>query len=455
MLKRLLFSFVLCSIIFSAYGMKQPLDDISIREEVSFERGHLLKKRLGDVEDKLGQQIICTQGEELADLVDDLKDFHKTKFPQGGKIFVGSPGCGKSTIAKYIPQKHGYNCYFLKSSTISDQFKASGSQNLKLLFESILDDQSPRVLIMDEINALTDKSGNKNDSDSDMATTLWSYLDNCENNKNILWIATTNNSDTIPDALKDRVEIFKFKDPSFFERKNIIKYHLGSHNGLSSGALSLLTFCWEGKSARTIKKDLNKVLQKKERRNLDGNFTITFDDIRQHGLKMEWSRCAKIKSTLYEHPVAVNAVFASGFALGMYYFLQRKDTSVMHADSLKQAADAAKATQGQALDLHRESLAQNLKFHVENRDERLIDGVVSAAGKLGGPKLELWLQAYRSIPALANKFGIDPDIASHALVYEGIVQGLPWVLGGPVAPAVIYTIYGVYALGYVYNAHSK
>lgn len=425
MSKRLIFSFVLSSIVFSAYGMREEVvhpddgpgdfvDDrvsVSFRKEISgFQNGRLKTCPLEDVNEGLAEQVIQSQKKDIGRFVNRLQYFKKLDNPVSSVLFVGSSGCGKSTLAKYIPQKYGWNCFFVKSSIIADQFKASGSQNLSVMFRSFLDSKSPTVLVMDELDMVTDKGKNENDTDSDMMGTLWMFLDDCKQNKNILFVATTNNYDKLPDPLKTRFArgLHKFKDPSFVERKDIIKYHLGKYNGLSQCGLLALSLCWDGQSPREIEGCIASVIEDKQFENLildksKNDFLITFDDIRKHGLKMRWSRYEKIKSTLCENPGTVGFVAGGALTLGIC-LLQNKFSWALH----KAQVEVQNNLYGRQLDDTRRNAAMDVigSFHpgkiiveVLREDSKMGDAIKELSA--GGKKL-LHLDDPKVIPTFDN-----------------------------------------------------
>jgi hypothetical protein len=118
----------------------------------------------------------------------------------------------------------------IKLPLIANEFKASGDKNLERVFRSIVQQNKPCVVIIDELQTLLKKHKNSRDSDFSMITSLWSLLDVFENSQ-ILFIGTLNYVEKIPEQIMDRFsdEIIEFQSPNINKREEIISFYLNQY----------------------------------------------------------------------------------------------------------------------------------------------------------------------------------------------------------------------------------
>lgn len=168
-------------------------------------------------------------------------------------LLVGPPGVGKSDLAKAIAQALGRPFIFLKSSLIATEYQNSGSQNLKRIIDAAKKSNRPCVIILDEIYSLIDKKKNDQKADQDTAVALWQLIDECSQNKNILFIGTTNSLRDIPDALKSRFSnhIVEIDLPNETMRKNIVSFY--AQETINDDLLKTVVTRTQGFSARELK----------------------------------------------------------------------------------------------------------------------------------------------------------------------------------------------------------
>lgn len=145
-------------------------------------------------------------------------------------LLVGPPGVGKTTIAKGIASLINRPYIFLRASLLTNEYKNSGPQNLAREIIPILQSGQPYVIIVDELHALTENYKKDHNADPGTAEALWSILDECAKNPQVLFIGTTNDAVKLPEPLKTRFAngIIEIPLPNLEQRTNIIKYYL--HN---------------------------------------------------------------------------------------------------------------------------------------------------------------------------------------------------------------------------------
>ncbi len=174
-------------------------------------------------------------------------------------LLVGPPGVGKSDIAKAIAQIVGRPFIFLKSSLMATEYQNSGAQNLKRIIDAVKAYAKPCVVILDEIYSLIDKKKNDQKSDQDTAVALWQLIDECSQDKNILFIGTTNSLKDIPEALKSRFSnhIVEIELPDAAMRKHIISFY--AQECTSKELLETIIRKTNGFSARELKELINEM----------------------------------------------------------------------------------------------------------------------------------------------------------------------------------------------------
>jgi AAA+ superfamily predicted ATPase len=141
-------------------------------------------------------------------IVKDLKIFwdNKQKFinynlnPKRGIILHGDPGCGKTSLiyllVEEIKNRNGISVYF----DIPDNWV----EIAKLIRK--VEKERPILCIIEDIDLIIEKYGEES---------FLNFLDGLNSITNVVYVATTNNIEKIPDRIKDR--------PSRFDKKYEIK----------------------------------------------------------------------------------------------------------------------------------------------------------------------------------------------------------------------------------------
>ncbi len=146
--------------------------------------------------------------EELQEIVDFLKD--PTKFARlGGKIpkgalLVGSPGTGKTLLARAVAGEAGVPFFTISGSDFVEMFVGVGASRVRDMFEQAKKN-APCIVVIDEIDAVGRHRGaglgNGNDEREQTLNQLLVEMDGFEANEGIIIIAATNRPDVLDPAL--------------------------------------------------------------------------------------------------------------------------------------------------------------------------------------------------------------------------------------------------------------
>jgi cell division protease FtsH len=170
-------------------------------------KAKLLTERQGRVtfEDVAG---IDEAREELEEIVEFLKDpqrFSKLggQIPKGA-LLVGSPGTGKTLLARAIAGEAGVPFFTISGSDFVEMFVGVGASRVRDMFEQAKKN-APCIVFIDEIDAVGRHRGhglgNSNDEREQTLNQLLVEMDGFEANEGIIIIAATNRPDVLDPAL--------------------------------------------------------------------------------------------------------------------------------------------------------------------------------------------------------------------------------------------------------------
>ena len=146
--------------------------------------------------------------EELEEIVEFLKD--PSRFARlGGQIpkgalLVGSPGTGKTLLARAIAGEAGVPFFTISGSDFVEMFVGVGASRVRDMFEQAKKN-APCIVFIDEIDAVGRHRGaglgNGNDEREQTLNQLLVEMDGFEANEGIIIIAATNRPDVLDPAL--------------------------------------------------------------------------------------------------------------------------------------------------------------------------------------------------------------------------------------------------------------
>ena len=175
--------------------------------------------------------------EEIQEIVDFLKNPNKYtvlggKIPKGA-LLVGSPGTGKTLLAKAVAGEAKVPFFSLSGSDFVEMFVGVGASRVRDLFKQAKE-KSPSIIFIDEIDAIGRARGKNNftgsnDERENTLNQLLTEMDGFGTNTNVIVLAATNRADVLDKALMraGRFDRQIYVDlPDLNERREIFKVHL-------------------------------------------------------------------------------------------------------------------------------------------------------------------------------------------------------------------------------------
>ena len=174
--------------------------------------------------------------QEVSELVDFLKDpgkFQKLggKIPRG-VLMVGSPGTGKTLLARAIAGEAGVPFFTISGSDFVEMFVGVGASRVRDMFEQAKK-HAPCIIFIDEIDAVGRHRGaglgGGHDEREQTLNQLLVEMDGFEGNEGVIIIAATNRPDVLDPALLrpgrfDRQVVVPL--PDVRGREQIVKVHM-------------------------------------------------------------------------------------------------------------------------------------------------------------------------------------------------------------------------------------
>jgi cell division protease FtsH len=292
--------------------------------------------------------------EELKEIVDFLKDPQKftalgARIPKG-VLLVGSPGTGKTLIAKAVAGEADRPFFSISGSDFVEMFVGVGASRIRDMFDTAKKN-APCIIFMDEIDAVGRHRGagigGGHDEREQTLNQLLVEMDGFDTKEGVILMAATNRPDVLDRALlrpgrfdrrvvlelpdvKGRLEILKVHarrikiDPSV-NLEDIARNTPGSSGADLENILNeaALLAARRGRSAVTdseVKESCDKVRFGKERRSLEMD--------NQEKLTTAYHESGHaIAGLVVKHsdPVDKVTIIPRGFSLGATHFMPKKN----------------------------------------------------------------------------------------------------------------------------------
>jgi len=215
--------------------------------------------------------------ESLAEVVEFLREPDKfisygARIPKG-VLLVGSPGTGKTLLAKAVSGEAGVPFFAIAGSEFVEMFVGVGASRVRDLFEQATRN-SPCIIFIDEIDAVGRQRGaglgGSHDEREQTLNQILVEMDGFDTDTHVIILAATNRPDILDPALMRpgrfdrRVIIDK---PDYKGREAIFKVHMRGKPIASSVDMTLLARATPGFVGADIENTVNEAALLAARRN--------------------------------------------------------------------------------------------------------------------------------------------------------------------------------------------
>lgn len=190
LLINLMFPIMLLFMLFASQKHSVNPKDLIQTSDVSFD-------------DIIGHDEIVDDVRFITELIKDPTKGDKlgAKLPKG-LLLAGSPGTGKTLLAKAIAHEAGVPFLYQNASSFIEMYVGLGAKRVRELFK-IARKNAPCILFIDEIDAIGEKRGsNKGTSENEQTiNAILQEMDGFNGREGVFVIAATNRPDCLDDAL--------------------------------------------------------------------------------------------------------------------------------------------------------------------------------------------------------------------------------------------------------------
>lgn len=173
--------------------------------------------------------------EELTEIVEFLRNPKKfldmgAKIPRG-VLLMGSPGTGKTLLARAVAGESGVPFFHLSASEFVEMFVGVGASRVRDLFQ-VAKKSAPSIVFIDEIDAVGRERGTGlgggHDEREQTLNQILVEMDGFDRDTNVIVVAATNRPDVLDSALLrpgrfDRRVVLDM--PDINDREEILKIH--------------------------------------------------------------------------------------------------------------------------------------------------------------------------------------------------------------------------------------
>jgi transitional endoplasmic reticulum ATPase len=149
--------------------------------------------------------------------------------PPKGVLLYGSPGTGKTLLAKAVANESDANFFYIGGPEVVSKYVGESEERLRKIFQDA-QKEGPSIIFIDEIDAIAPKRGEvMGEVEKRLVSQMLTIMDGLKSRGEVIVIAATNREDSIDPALRrpgrfDReIEIGV---PTIEDRKEILQIHV-------------------------------------------------------------------------------------------------------------------------------------------------------------------------------------------------------------------------------------
>lgn len=210
------------------------------------------------IEDVVGQEQAKIKCKIIMKYLQDPDKFKE--WAPKNVLFYGTPGTGKTMLAKSLSNELKVPLYLIKATTLIGDHVGDGARQIHELY-NLASNNAPSVIFIDEIDAvgLDRKYQSLRGDVSEVVNSLLTEMDGIKQNYGVVTIGATNNPSLLDYAIRSRFEEeIEFKLPEESERKHIIENNINSMPLEVKVSVEKLAQMSKGMSGRDIKEKLLK-----------------------------------------------------------------------------------------------------------------------------------------------------------------------------------------------------
>ena len=263
--------------------------------------------------------------QEVQEVVDFLRDPSKYQRLGGhiprGILLVGSPGTGKTLLAKAIAGEAGVPFFTISGSDFVEMFVGVGAARVRDMFETAKKN-APCIIFIDEIDAVGRQRGaglgGGHDEREQTLNQLLVEMDGFGANEGVIMIAATNRPDILDPALMrpgrfDRQVMVGY--PDIKGREEILRVHAKGKPLAPDVVLSTIAKSTAGFTGADLENLLNEAALLAARKN---HRAITMEEIEEATIKVVVGTEKKSR-VMSEKEKKLTAYHEAGHALATYY----------------------------------------------------------------------------------------------------------------------------------------